>query len=82
MKDAIRNIVGKRVAGVVVKEASRPPRTQVFLVFSDGTFYELYGDIAGAGGVDRGGIDAVRSYLQSDDRRIVLDAFAPDLMEQ
>ena len=82
MRDAIRKIVGKRVAGVVVKEAGRSPRTQVFLVFSDGTFYELYGDIAGAGGLDSGGIEAVRRYLQSEDRRIVIDEFAADVMEQ
>ncbi|MGE0594655.1 MAG: hypothetical protein AB7G23_08975 [Vicinamibacterales bacterium] len=80
MKDAIRDIVGKSIAGVVVKESDRPPRRQVFLVFSDGTYYELYsgsGDIKGAGGIDTGGLEAVRNYMSAT-HKIVLEAVASE----
>jgi hypothetical protein len=67
MKPAVKDIIGKTITGVVVKEGPRPnlPRTQVFLIFSDGTYYEFYSDsnITGAGGVDKGGIEEVRQYM-------------------
>jgi|GEM_PF-2883450 len=44
MKNGLRYVVGKRIAGVVVAESERPPRQQVFLVFTDGTCFELYGE--------------------------------------
>jgi hypothetical protein len=64
MKSAICKIVGKTIAAVVVKEADRAPQTQVFLVFDDDTYFEIYsieGDINCAGGVDIGGLEVVRS---------------------
>lgn len=64
MKDEIRQILGKTISGVIVKKREEHPRSQVFLVFSDGTYYELHGDhISGTGGVDRGGRDAVLRYM-------------------
>ncbi len=79
MKNAIRDIVGKTITGVVVKASDRAPRSQVFLVFSDGTYYELYSvsDIKGAGGIDTGGLEAVRNYMRAT-HEIVLEAVAPD----
>lgn len=41
MNDAITNIVGKRTAGVIVKE-DRDPSSQVFFLFDDQTHYEFY----------------------------------------
>jgi hypothetical protein len=63
MQSAILDIVGKRIAGVVVKEG-RHPRSQVFLVFDDDTHYELYADaeIQGIKSIGTGGIDKVRTY--------------------
>jgi hypothetical protein len=49
IKDAIRDIVGKKIVGVVFNENDHPSPTlakQVFLVFEDGTNYEIYGDFA------------------------------------
>ena len=58
-------IVGKRIEGLVVARHPESPQSQVFLVFDDGTSYELYGtDIQGGGGIDPGGIKAVRSSLK------------------
>ena len=43
MKSYIEQIVGKTIAGVIVREADSEPRRQVFLVFTDDTHFELYG---------------------------------------
>jgi hypothetical protein len=80
MKDGIRNIVGKTISGVVVKEADRLPRSQIYLLFSDGTYFEIYsgsGDMSGAGGVDVGGIEEVRRYMSAT-HRIVIEEPAPE----
>jgi hypothetical protein len=54
MKPGIREIIGKRIVGVVSAENSHHPRTQVFLLFSDGSRFEFYGErFTGAAGVDR-----------------------------
>lgn len=74
MKSEIRQILGKTINGVVVKEGEQHPRSQVFLLFSDGTYYEFYGKfIQGTSGVDRGGIEEVRQYMAN--RTIVLEVF-------
>ena len=44
MKDGLKYLVGKRIAAVVVARSKRPPHDQVFLVFDDGTRFELYGE--------------------------------------
>ena len=43
MKSYIEQIVGKTIAGVVVRESETEPNRQVFLVFTDETHFELYG---------------------------------------
>jgi hypothetical protein len=60
-------LLGKRIVGVIRREGPREPRAQLFLMFDDGTYFELYGDsIHLAGGVDRGGIAAVRRTFPPD----------------
>jgi len=43
MKSYIEQIVGKTIAGIVIREADTDPRRKVFLVFTDDTHFELYG---------------------------------------
>lgn len=62
VKNAIKGIVGKTISGVLVSENPRQPYTQVFLVFSDGTYYEFYGMVNSAAGVNRGGIEEAERY--------------------
>ena len=66
LKDGLPQLLGKRICGAVVKQGDRSPRMQVFLVFDDGTHYEFYTDTAihGIGGVDPGGMEHVRNYMQ------------------
>ena len=65
LKEGLPRLLGKRICGVVVKEGDRLPRMQVFLIFDDDTYYEIYTDstIYGTGGIDRGGIEQVRQYM-------------------
>lgn len=44
MKDGLKYIVGKTIAGVVVASSKGSPHNQVFLIFPDGSRFELYGD--------------------------------------
>jgi hypothetical protein len=46
---------------------------QLLLIFSDGTYLEIWGDINAAGGLDPGGLDKVRHYL-SESTEIVFEA--------
>ena len=60
IRSVLPQLVGKTIAHVVVKEG-RGPSAQIFLVFDDGTSYELYSDapIDGAAGLDGGGLKQV-----------------------
>lgn len=60
IRATLPRLVGKTIAHVVLKEGTGPV-AQLFLVFDDGTSYELYSDapIDGAAGLDRGGLSAV-----------------------
>jgi hypothetical protein len=74
MKDGIKQIVGKTIRGVVVAERPSDSRRQVFLVFSDDTHFELWGDsFTGAGGVDPGGLEEVRSYCANMKSQVTLE---------
>ncbi|MDH4349936.1 MAG: hypothetical protein OEW56_02165 [Gemmatimonadota bacterium] len=78
MAAAAPGIVGKTIAHVVVKKRPGQPRSQLFLVFTDGTYYEFFspdGDLEGSSAIDRGGLDDVRRYQS--DQWIVLQASAP-----
>lgn len=46
MKPQADQILGKRIAGVVIKENRNTfqPNSQLFLLFDDGTSYEFYSD--------------------------------------
>jgi hypothetical protein len=64
MKDGIQQVLGKCIKSVVVAKSPRSPTRQVFLLFTDGTYFEFYGDqFSGAGGIDQGGIENVRRYI-------------------
>ena len=62
MKTGLKDILGKRIAAVVVAEnPSRDPRQQVFLVFPDGSCFEFHGreftcnaGLDAAEGIERG----------------------------
>ena len=67
MKTGVKEIVGKQIAGVcVAKNESHEPKHQLFLMFADGTHFEIYGNhVRVAGGVDQGGLSTVERYVDS-----------------
>ncbi len=71
MKDGLKYIIGKTITSVVFAENNSPPQNQVFLVFSDGTSFEFYGEnFSCASGVDRGGVEEARGYAEKGGARI------------
>lgn len=44
MKNGWREVVGRKIEGVIVGASTQTPRHQVFLLFDDGTTFEIYGD--------------------------------------
>ena len=42
MKTEIKKIIGKTIQGVAIGEGKRGPQSQIFLIFTDNTFYEIY----------------------------------------
>lgn len=65
MKDGLKYIVGKEIAAVIVASSkTKQPRNQVFLLFNDGTRFELYGDsFTCCGGLDKS--EGLGGYIRS-----------------
>lgn len=66
MSGAFEEILGKKITGVCVRRNKRNPAGQVFLVFDDYTYFEMYSYeyIVGAKGVDKGNLDTVKNYSE------------------
>ena len=79
LKDVLPQLMGKKICGAVVKEGDRLPRMQLFLLFDDETYYEIYTDsmIYGTGGIDTGGLEKVRQYMPQQDTIFECHAEAP-----
>lgn len=62
LKDVLPLLIGRTIGRIVVKEHDRQ-RTQLFLFFTDGTYYEFYSTapICGTRRMDVGGIEALGS---------------------
>ena len=65
MKTEIKKIIGKTIKGVAVGEGSRGTQSQIFLIFTDNTFYEIFSEnhISVTSGLKKGGINAVLKSL-------------------
>jgi hypothetical protein len=67
LRDTVKGIIGKRIKGVVAKKRlGGGPHYQLFLIFSDETYFEFWSPkdcIIAAGGIDKGGFKAVRKYM-------------------
>jgi len=60
MQSALPDLIGRTIKHVVVSEHA-DHRTQVFLFFTDGTYYEFYGTwIDGIRHLSHGGLEIVR----------------------
>lgn len=80
-KAALAELPGKTIKGVVTKQSSKSPFEQIFLVFTDNSYFEIYGSsVSTAGGLDMGGMDEVRAYMSppKGDMQIQLDVSLGD----
>lgn len=69
MKDGLKEIIGKKIATVVVAKSDGQPRVQVFLVFADGSNFEFYGEnFTCCAGLDR--TADIERYVESANGRI------------
>ena len=63
MKSGLKDMIGRTVAGVVIAERPLSPKVLLFLTFTDGTFYEIYGDdIHATSGVCTGSMQDAVTY--------------------
>ncbi len=67
--DGLRQIIGKTIDSILVNGRRNAPHIQMFLTFTDGTSYELYGDFEAASGVLPGGEQAALDYIATADFR-------------
>ncbi|MCP4310201.1 MAG: hypothetical protein GY790_02975 [Bacteroidetes bacterium] len=73
MKEEAYEIIGKKITGIVIKQASNPgmsPRSQLHLTFEDGSAYEFYCDRdvirPTAGVIPNRGVDQALEYMGPD----------------
>jgi hypothetical protein len=57
----LKQIVGKTIAGIVTHEgAGAGPRHQLFLIFTDNTYLEFYGDLGWSTHIESGDVETVK----------------------
>ena len=66
MKEGIRQVLGKTISGIVVAENDKEPAMQLFLTFTDGTYFEIWGNSFNCcSELDRGGVAEAKRYAES-----------------
>jgi hypothetical protein len=57
----LKEIPGKTIAGIVIREGrGAGPHYQFFVIFTDDTYMELYGDIDWSAHLERGDMNTVK----------------------
>ena len=73
MRGSFEKIIGKTITNVYCRDNKDDPEGQIFLIFDDNTYYEIYayGSLKGASGLDKGYIkDVIKSCLPPGDGEI------------
>jgi hypothetical protein len=61
--EAFRYIVRKTIAGVVIRNSTGAgPQDQLFIVFTDNTYLEFYGNLGWTNRLEVGGLETVKQY--------------------
>lgn len=62
----LHQIVGKTISGFIFREGNGAgPWYQLFIVFSDNTYLEFYGDLSWNNSLEAGDLEAARQYAAS-----------------
>ena len=61
--EIIKQIVGKTIAGIIVRNSmGAGPRDQLFIVFTDNTYLEFYGNLGWSNNLEVGNLETVKQY--------------------
>jgi hypothetical protein len=61
--ELLQQIVEKTIAGIVTREGvDAGPRYQLFVIFTDNTYLEFYGDIGWSTRLESGDVETVKQY--------------------
>jgi hypothetical protein len=70
--ELLKQVVGKTIAGIVTREgAGAGPRYQLFMIFTDNTYLEFYGDMGWSTRLESGDVETVRQYVSRFGGRVV-----------
>ena len=71
--ELLKQIVGKTIAGIVTHEGmGAGPRYQLFVIFTDNTYLEFFGDMDWSTHLETGDVETVRQYLARFGGRVVV----------
>jgi len=61
--ELLKQIIGKTIAGIVTREGvGAGPRYQLFMIFTDNTYLEFYGDTGWSTHLETGDVETVKQY--------------------
>jgi hypothetical protein len=71
--EILKQIVGKTIAGIVTHEGmGAGPRYQLFMIFTDHTYLEFYGDMGWPTHIEVGDVETVKQYASRFGGRVVV----------
>ena len=71
--ELLKQIVGKTIAGIVTREGvGSGPRYQIFVIFTDNTYLEFYGDMGWSTHLETGDVETVQQYASQFGGKVVV----------
>ena len=71
--EILKQIVGKTIAGIVTHEGmGAGPRYQLFVIFTDTTYLEFYGDMGWPTHLESGDVETVKQYASRFGGRVIV----------
>lgn len=71
--ELLKQIVGKTIAGIVIREgAGAGPRHQLFMIFTDDTYLEFYGDMGWSAHLETGDVETVKQFASRFGGKVVV----------
>ena len=59
----LKQIIGKSISGIVISQnTGRGPQYQLFVIFTNNTYLEFYGDMGWSTHLESGDVETVRQY--------------------
>ena len=71
--EILKQIVGKTIGGIVIREGvGAGPQYQLFMIFTDNTYLEFYGNMDWSTHLVNGDVETVRQYASRFGGRVVV----------